>query len=291
METFSEAITKGPLIMDGAMGTMLQARGLAFGTPPDLWNLENPQAVLAVHQEYIEAGAKIILTNTFGSSQNRLASHHAGEKLEALNKAGVQLARQAALEKVFVAGSIGPLGSREIRFSDIPSPEALSMFQQQAQILADNGCDCIILETMTNHEEISLALEAINDVVPLGYPLLLSMTTSPIGILPSGQDPLSIAHAYQDRLTAVGLNCAFGPEDMFPIFQRFRSSLNLPLLIKPNAGLPIRKNDNLIYPLKPSEFAQWGKQFRDAGADLIGGCCGTTPQFISALSAQIKSGN
>lgn len=257
------AITSRGLVLDGAMGTLLQTRGLKLGVPADLWNIEKPEEVLNIHQNYLLAGAQIIFTNTFmGTNPN-------------CTKQGVRLARQACLEQVaknhdvWVAGSLGPAG----------------VGAEQIKILLRAGIDLLVLETLTDAEKIRVALDLAKKIVAGDIPILLMMSLAKDGNLACGTNPLDlIADLEAMEKCMIGYNCSYGPEHLWEPFLKLKQKTRLPIAIKPNAGLPVQKNGQCSYTMSPDEFATWGEKFREAGAKLVGGCCGTTPEMIKKLS-------
>lgn len=267
------AITSRGLVLDGAMGTLLQTRGLKLGVPADLWNIEKPEKVLNIHQSYLSAGAQIIFTNTFmGIDPN-------------CTKEGVRLAKQARLRQaslhqaannhdVWVAGSLGPAG----------------VGAEQIKILLREGIDLLVLETLTDAEKIRTALDLAKKNVAGKIPILVMMSLAKDGNLGGGTNPLDlIADLEKMEKCMIGYNCSYGPEHLWEPFLKLKQKTRLPIAIKPNAGLPVQKNGQWAYTMSPDEFASWGKKFREAGAKLVGGCCGTTPEAIKKLSTKIES--
>ncbi|HME57269.1 MAG TPA: homocysteine S-methyltransferase family protein [Terracidiphilus sp.] len=285
MSRLSEWLADGLLITDGAWGTELQARGLPPGTMPDTWNLAHPERVEAVARAYVEAGSQVILTNTFRA--NAIAMHGCAEDdLDAINRAGVALSRHAAGEALVFA-SIGPTG-KLLLTGDIDSEQVAAAYIAQARSLAAAGADALLLETMSEIEEARLAVKAARRT---GLPVIASFAFDSgknKDRTMMGATPESVAEAMVEAgADAVGANCGVGVEQVVPICRRLRAASDLPIWIKPNAGLPTMEGTSIRYSTSAEFFASHYVALRDAGAAFIGGCCGTTPEFIRALvSAQ-----
>jgi len=285
MSRLREWLADGLLITDGAWGTELQARGLPPDTMPDTWNLTHPERVEAVARAYAEAGSQVILTNTFRA--NAIAMHGCTEDdLDAINRAGVALSRQAAGEALVFA-SIGPTG-KMLLSGEIDSEQVTAAFAAQARSLAAAGADALLVETMSDIEEARLAVEAARRT---GLPVLVSFAfdsgKSKDRTL-MGATPESVAEAIVEAgADAVGANCGVGVEQAIPICRRLRAACDLPIWIKPNAGLPTMEGTAVHYGPSAEFFASHYAALREAGVSFLGGCCGTTPEFIRALvSAQ-----
>lgn len=276
------------LVMDGAMGTLLQARGLPPGSPPEIFNLENPAAVREAHAAYIAAGARIILTNTFGGTRKRLAAYKLASRMKEVNRAAVALAREAAsgAEGVWVAGDIGPLGEYLEPIGPVSWDEAYREFYAQARVLAGAGVDLILIETMSDLHEAKAAVMAVRAAFP--GPVVVTMTFEQDGRTLTGTPPevaaVVLAAAGAD---AVGANCSVGPRDLVPVVRSMAEAVDIPICVQPNAGLPRTKGGRPVYKQTPEMFAAWGPRLVRAGATLIGGCCGTTPDHIKSLSAAL----
>ncbi|MFQ5845367.1 MAG: homocysteine S-methyltransferase family protein, partial [Planctomycetota bacterium] len=231
----SRNLTRRILILDGAMGTLLRARGLPPGTPPDMWNLERPDAVVRAHRDYARAGAEVLFTNTFGASRRHLERHGAAGRLERINKAAVAHARRAAVSGLMVAGDIGPCGAG-------PGParndEIRALVREQARLLLDAGVDLLALETLSDLEETAAAVSACNDVRGRA-PLLVLMAFGREGRTMCGASPAEAA-ALLERLgaDALGANCSADPASMVPVVERLAAATRLPIAAKPSAGLP-----------------------------------------------------
>ena len=280
MNRLQEWLAAGPLITDGAWGTELQKLGLGPGTVPDTWNLEHPERVEAVARSYAEAGSQVILTNTFRA--NAVTMDLPAPDLDAINRAGVSLSRRSA-GKALVFASMGPTG--KLLVSGEISPDAVAAaFAAQARSLAEAGADALLVETMSDVEEARLAVEAARAT---GLPVIASF------VFDSGRNkdrtmmgatPETVAAAMQEAgASAVGANCGLGVEHVVPICRRLRSACDLPIWIKPNAGLPTMEGAAIGYSTSAEFFASHYAAIGEAGASFVGGCCGSTPDFIRAL--------
>ncbi len=284
MSQLSEWLKNGAMICDGAWGTELQARGLAIGTIPDTWNLTHPEQVEAVARAYVEAGSEVILTNTFRA--NAIAMHDCSEAdIDAINREGVALSKQAAGRQALVFASIGPTG--KMLLSKGISREAMSAaFAAQARSLAAAGADALLIETMSDTEEARLAVEAAK---PTGLPVIASFAFDSgknKDRTMMGTTPEAVAAAMVNAgADGVGANCGVGVEFAEPICQRLHAACALPVWIKPNAGLPVVENAAIRYATTAEYFASHFAALRDAGASFVGGCCGSTPEFVRALVA------
>lgn len=281
MNRLQEWLGQGPLITDGGWGTELQRRGLPPGTCPDAWNLSHPAQVEAIARSWGEAGSQVILTNTFRANALALPEIPQTE-LDAINRAGVALSRRAAAGQLVFA-SMGPAG-RRIVAGEISCEQAAAAFIAQAQSLAAAGADALLVETMSDLDEARLALEAARRT---GLPVIVSFTfqsgTNQDRTM-TGASPEDVAIAMtRAGASAVGANCGVGVEQAVSLCQRLHAACDLPIWIKPNAGLPIVEGSTLRYRTSAERFAAHYAALRDAGAAFIGGCCGSTPDFIRAL--------
>jgi 5-methyltetrahydrofolate--homocysteine methyltransferase len=283
-----ELLAHGPVLLDGALGTELQARGLESGVCPDTWNLSHPSEVESVARAYVEAGSRIILTNTFRS--NRIALEAAGlaDKVAAFNRAGVEIARRAAQGRAKVFGSLGPCGKMVV-MGEVSAEEAARAFAEQAQIQAEAGADGFVLETMADVEEVKAALEAIK---PLEKPVVASFvfdSGKQLDRTLTGVTPERAARELTEAgADVIGANCAWGIEAYVPICQRLRASTDRPIWIKANAGLPELVDGAVRYQATAQSFAASIPALVQAGANFVGGCCGTNPDFIRAIGKSLK---
>jgi 5-methyltetrahydrofolate--homocysteine methyltransferase len=279
-----DILAQGPLLTDGAWGTEFQKRGLAEGECSDRWNLEHPDRVLAVARSYVEAGSRIILTNTFRSNRIALAARGIGEDTAAINRAGVAISREAAAGRALVFASLGPTG-KLLAAGEISEEETLAVFREQAAALAEAGADALLIETMSDPAEASAALAAARAT---GLPVVVSFafeTGKNHDRTMTGATPEQVAQRMtEEGADAVGANCGLGIADSVSICRRLRAATSLPLWIKPNAGMPELENGRAVYRTSPEQFASFVPALLEAGASFIGGCCGSTPEFIRAAS-------
>jgi len=271
-----------PVILDGAWATELQKRGLAIGEPAELWNLSRPDDVEAVARSYVEAGAQIILANTFQANPPALRRSGFADEVVAINREGARISRRAAEgTDVQVFGSIGPTGS-----SGLGEQRVVWAFAVQAMALRDGGADGLALETFTDLNEARLAVRAARAA---GLPIVVSFHFDGRSGEPrlfSGETPEEAARAMADEgAWAVGANCGTSPDEFDALCRRLKSATDLPIWIKPNAGIPKIQEGRLVYPISPEAFAARLAGWIEAGASFIGGCCGTGPEFIRALVA------
>jgi len=276
-------------VIDGAWGTELQKLGLPAGSAPELWNVENAGAVEAVARGYVEAGSEIILTNTFGANRFILDSHGAGDRVAELAEAGAAISRRASGDaKVFA--SIGPSG-KIVMMGDVPAEDLSAAFAEAAVAVERGGADAIVLETFNELEEARIALQAVRSACDL--PVVVSMTfaSGPDGTASMmGNTPADLAAvAESEGAAGVGANCGCGPDNYVKVAKLFHAATDLPIWIKSNAGLPEFVDGRTTFPMGPEEFASFTPKFIEAGADFLGGCCGTTPDHIRALAAAVQA--
>ncbi len=280
-----------PVTLDGAMGTMLHMRGISFDQCFDALNLERPALVADIHRQYLEAGAQILLTNTFGANRFRLAEHGLEDRVAEINRAGVELARRAILaafkeNQVLVAGDIGPLGVRLAPFGRVSPEEARAAFREQIQALVDAGVDLLVIETMVSLDEAHQAFLAAREVAP-HLPVVVSMTYTRDDRTLLGETPAQVARQLRDwGVDVVGANCSGGPAQLLRVLKAMRKAVPEALYwVKPNAGWPERlPGGRILYPATPDYFGDYARQFAHWGARFIGGCCGTTPQHIRVIA-------
>lgn len=271
------------LIADGATGTMLMSAGLPAGSAPELWNVERPDQIIALHHAYLEAGSQIILTNTFGGSRIKLDKFGLGERTRELNLAAVALAKQACQGQAYVAGDIGPSGELMQPMGMLTYDLALQAFAEQAAALADGGADLLWVETMTDLSEAKAAVAGARQVTDL--PIFCSLS---FGRKARTMMGVSARQAAQELwplgLSAIGANCGEGLEMIPEVLRQMREVLpDAPLIVKPNAGLPKLIAGQTTYDLQPADFAAQMEEFVDLGAQVIGSCCGSSPAYIAAL--------
>ncbi|MGD0612474.1 MAG: bifunctional homocysteine S-methyltransferase/methylenetetrahydrofolate reductase [Anaerolineales bacterium] len=282
-----------PLLADGAMGTMLHARGIPADRCFDELNLSNPDMVRQIHQEYLEAGAQLILTNTFGANRFKLAKHGLEKKIVQINRAGVDLARQAAEAgpgHPLIGGDLGPLGVHLAPYGRIQPDEARSVYAEQVAALAEAGADFIVLETMSDLEEILLAVQTVHQASQLAVVASMTFTRDDRTIL--GDSPGVVARKLVEAgAEVIGVNCSGGPAQLLRLLkQMHQAAPGARLWVKPNAGWPEEVGGRIMYSAEPEYFSDYALAFCEAGARIVGGCCGTTPQHIAAMhTALIKN--
>jgi methionine synthase I (cobalamin-dependent)/5,10-methylenetetrahydrofolate reductase len=274
------------LVFDGAMGSLLYERGVFVTQNFEQLNVTRPDIVRKIHEDYVGAGAHVIETNTFGANVFRLDRHGLGDQVRAFNLAGARLARQAAGDDVWVAGSIGPSGLVPGVATQAELDLASATFAEQATALAEGGADLLVLETFRHLEEMRIVLEAARRGAP-GVPIIASMTFDPTETVADGSPPEHVATTLRDwGADAVGVNCGDGPQIALAIAERMRG-VGLPLCVQPNAGLPRTVDGRLLYMATPEYFDVFARRTVQIGATMIGGCCGTTPEHVRWMA---KSG-
>ncbi len=282
----------GVLVADGALGTMLIARGLGSGQCPETINLDRPELLLEIASEYLDAGAEIVQTNTFGASPIKLKLYNLDDKTEEINKNAVNMLRKVTRGRAFISASCGPCGRMLTPYGDISPEEVLAGYKRQAKALISAGVELICIETMTDLCEARLAIEAFKAVAP-DLPVSASMTfdRTPRGFftimgVSVEQAAKGLADAGAD---IIGSNCGNGIDNMIEIAREFRRHSELPMIIKPNAGLPRLDGDLPVYSETPSFMAEKCIALLELGANIIGGCCGTTPAHIAAIKKTVDS--
>jgi 5-methyltetrahydrofolate--homocysteine methyltransferase len=286
MHAILELAKKKTVIFDGAMGTMLMAAGLKAGESPELWNIEKPSLVTDIHRRYYEAGSDAVHTNTFGGNAVKLADTGLADKMEKINVEGAKLAREACPAGKFVAGDIGPTGKLIKPLGDLVLEEAEEAFFRQAQALIKGGADLISIETMFSLEEALAALRAAKRLgeVPVIAALTFNRTKKGFFTM-MGEGVIQAVSAFeQEGADVIATNCSLGSRDMIDLTKELRAATRKPILIQPNAGKPVTQKGVTSYQQTPAEFAKDGMEIKNSGADMIGGCCGTNPEFIRALA-------
>lgn len=278
-----KALSDGMLLVsDGAMGTMLQQKGLPPGECPEAWNLLYPDIVMAIHRAYVQAGAQLLTTNTFGGNRLRLAAYGQEAYLFEINLRAVELAREAAGEHAAVMASVGPTGELLEPFGDLSEQQAFEAFSEQIAALREGGADTVILETYMALEEIVIALRAARQ---LGMKVIASMSFGVGERTMMGVTPEQAATALvQEGALVVGANCSTGAQEMVPVIRRMRDVVSVPLIAQPNAGMPTLVDGKPMYTQLPEEMAVFAPQFVEAGARIVGSCCGSTPDFTRAIA-------
>src|ERR1700684_2379215 len=287
-----ERLKRAPVLCDAAMGTLLYAKGIFINRSYDELNLSQPELIRAVHHDYLQAGAEIIETNTFGGNSFRLARHSIANRVREINLAGAHVARDAAKSfDVWVAGSIGPLGIRIEPLGKTSFEEARPALREQAAALVEGGVDLLMLETFGYVEELHQAVLACRDVNPK-IPIIAQVTIDEDGNCLDGADP----EAFAARLTewnvdVLGINCSVGPVAMLDAIERVRAATSLPLAAQPNAGMPRSVEGRNIYLCSPEYMASYARKFVAAGVRIVGGCCGTTPGHTRVMKSALRSGD
>ena len=286
MRTTTDLVTsESCLLADGPWGSEFLRMGLQPGSSPEQWNLLHPEKVLRVAQDYVEAGARVILTNTFGGNSFRLARHNLKCALDEINRRGAEISREAAGDRALVFGSMGPTG-KLLAMRKVSEADVFSAFRQQADSLSQGGVDALLIETMGELQELRAAARAAREVCSL--PLVLSMTfdsgndktRTMMGVTPEqAVDEMQKLDAWM-----VGANCGIGPEFCVNVCKRMRAVTSKPIWVKPNAGLPSVIDGRVVYAQTPEIFGPFALLLREAGANVIGGCCGTTPDHIRHMS-------
>lgn len=295
-EILNQLFSTRSVLCDGAMGTMLYERGVFIHRCYDELNLSQPDLIRAVHEDYLQAGAEIIETNTFGGNRYRLERHGLQDQVRAMNVAGAQLARQAVdrmkekqASQAYVAGSVGPLGVLIEPLGKIAYEEARAAFAEQISALAEGGVDLLMLETMTSLSEVHQAILAARQTAP-HLPLVVMMTIDEEGNALDGSSPETAARKLTEwGADAIGCNCSAGPATVLSAIERMRAATSLPLAAMPNAGMPRAVDGRNIYLCSPEYMASFVKKFAAAGVQFIGGCCGTTPSHIRAMRSALRA--
>jgi homocysteine S-methyltransferase len=283
---FSRRLAEEPLLFDGAMGTLLYARGVSLDACFDVLNLRDPRTVQSVHADYIGAGADCIETNTFGANRFKLAAHGLEGSVREINLRGAKLARdvrESTGRDVYVIGSIGPLGKYLEPLGTLTPDDARDAFREQTEGLLEGGVDGFVVETFSDPAEIALAVDAIHAVTDL--PIIAQMAFTDEGVTFTGRTPAEVARALRGLgVQALGANCSVGSSILYEVLEHMLPEAgDLPLSIQPNAGLPSRVGERLIYLSSPGYMADYAVRMVQAGARIVGGCCGTTPAHVAAM--------
>jgi 5-methyltetrahydrofolate--homocysteine methyltransferase len=293
MQPFAERLASGgPLVCDGATGTMLIERGLEPGQPPESLTLSHSDVLAEIARLYADAGADIVVANTFGGSPLRLAQYELDGKTGEINRVAVEAVQRAGADRAYVAASCGPSGALLEPYGDTDPGAVAAGFREQLEHLFAVGLDCLIVETMVDLAEARLAVQAAKDLSP-HTPVLATMTfdATPRGFFTvMGVSVEEAASGLQEAgADAVGSNCGHGSESMLEIARAFRACTDSPLIIQPNAGLPEIRGGKTVYGETPEFMAARAKELLDIGVSVIGGCCGTTPEHIRALRATVDA--
>jgi methionine synthase I (cobalamin-dependent) len=283
-----------PVLADGAMGTMLFASGLASGEPPETWNLAHPDVVRAIHRGYLDAGARILLTNTFGANRLRLALHRLEGRVEHLNRTAAILLRAevtASGSDALVAGDIGPSGEIMAPLGTLDRDDAIDVFAEQAGALVAGGADLLWIETMSDVAEMEAAIAGARRASP-ATPIVATMTFDTRGHTMMGVSPETAAEALVALgVDAIGGNCGNGPDELLPVIERMRAvAPDMPLVAKPNIGIPVFVGARAEYRTPPEAMAEEATALRAAGASVIGACCGSTAAHLEAMAGALGVG-
>ena len=285
-----QLVSNGPVLTDGAWGTEFQARGLEAGECPDYWNLTHPDRVEAVARAYVDAGSQVILTNTFRANRLAMERHGLAEHVREINLRGVEISRRAAAGRARVFASMGPSG-KLLMMAEVSEDELMTAYTEQTQALAEAGADALLFETMSDLEEAKVCVRAAR---PTGLPIIVSLAydsgknldRTMMGTTPE----VAAAELAEAGADVIGANCGQGIETFASLCQRLRKAAKLPIWIKPNAGLPELVEGGTVYRTAPEAFTLQAPGLLAAGADFLGGCCGTSPEFIRALAVIMRKG-
>ena len=291
MSAIYEALDKGILISDGAMGTMLQGKGLTDGGAPELWNVENPTAIEEVLEEYAAAGANLITTNTFGGTRGRLQMHGLEDRLFELNKAGAEIARKVADRHpgCFVMGDVGPSGELMEPMGTMTIDEAKDLFADQIKALVAGGVDAILIETMSDLQEVEAAVKAAKEIAP-NLPIIVTFSfdtnlRTMMGVKPA----VAVKTLAAEGVRIIGANCGRGVDEMRVIAKELTEARpeSVFIITQSNAGLPKLVGSDFVYDGTPEEMAKYAQDMKNLGVNVIGSCCGSSPAHTKAMSAAI----
>jgi len=292
MEPLLDRLQRGETVVgDGAWGTQLMERGLGPGECPETFNLQRPEALAEIAERYLDAGAEILTTNTFGGSPLKLRDHGLEAETERVNRLAVEALRAVAGERAYVSGSVGPTGKLLEPYGDTPRDEVYAAFERQIDSLASAGADLICVETMIDLAEAAAAIQAARNVAP-ELPLLASMTFDPTPrgfFTVMGVDiEAAVNGLLREGADVVGSNCGNGSETMVDVARGFKRCTDRPVIIQSNAGLPENRGGQIVYPENPEIMTRQVERLVELGVAIIGGCCGTTPDHIRAFSDCVR---
>ncbi len=290
MNTIEELLRSKPVLFDGATGTELQKRGLPAGIAPELWNLEKPEVVEEVARNYVRAGAFVIETNSFGGNRKRLEAGGIDGKINDVNIGAVKSALKAANKDAVVIGSIGPLGTLIEPLGETSRAEAKDLFREQTEILLKAGVHVVLVETMISLDEALRALAGAKEAGCEEVGVTMTFEVKANGVrTPFGEDVAKVAESLERAgASFIGSNCGNGFEEMLVVAKEMRIYTGLPLLIQPNAGLPVYNGNGISYPGTPEQFTEFVVKAVSMGIDFVGGCCGTTPAHIAAAHGSLE---
>lgn len=280
---FQALLNGGAILLDGATGSNLRASGMPVGVCTEQWVLEHPEVLQNLQRDYVDAGSRIVYAPSFGANRLSLSMYGLEDKLAEMNRALVQLSRDAVGGRAYVAGDMATCGKPVDVEGGVSYDTLIEVYREQAQLLVDAGVDLIGLETMMGVTECSAAIEAVRSVCDL--PVMCTLTLDAVGAAYfDGDAELAAQTLPALGADAIGVNCGQGPELYLSVIQRMRAHTDLPLIAKPNAGLPVIQSDgSAVYGMSPGKFAREMVQLKKAGASILGGCCGTTPEHIRML--------
>lgn len=286
-EELYKMIEKCPLILDGATGSNLQKAGMPTGVCPELWIMEHEEVLIELQKAYVEAGADILYAPTFSGNREKLNEYGLDGRTEEINKTLVSISKKAAGDRALVAGDMTMTGVALEPVGTMPLETLIDIYKEQARYLYEAGVDLFVVETMMSLAETRAAVIAIRETCDL--PVMASMTFQEDGRTLYGTDPVTAVVVLQSiGADVIGVNCSTGPEQMLPVVRKMKEYAEVPIMVKPNAGLPELVDGETVYPMDAEEFASWGPAFVEAGAGLLGGCCGTTPEHIRRLAETVK---
>ena len=285
---FVERIKKEVMVIDGSMGVFLQSEGLPSGYAPDLWNIERPDVIASVHKHYANAGSQIVISNSFGATRPRLADYGRQSDVKKINHAAVENARKGGGDNVLVAGGSGPTGKLVAPLGDLGFEEAVDIFREQFSALVEAGADILIIETMFDLMEMKAAVIGANEVRK-NVPLIACMTYTADAVTDTGATPEAVAAVMEGLgVDVIGVNCSTGPEEMLDVVRRLGEATHLPICVEPNAGLPVLEKGETLYKASAEEMAKLAPKFVEYGTNIIGGCCGTRPDYIEKVCHLVK---
>jgi len=288
MSNILELIKERPLIFDGAMGTMIYSKGVFINTCYEHLCVTNPKLIAGIHEAYVDGGADVIETNSYGANRLKLQTHGLADQLEAINRAAVKLARQAAGDDVLVAGSVGPCLKSDQLYVDLMADELTDVFREHMAVLADEGIDLFLLETFTHVKEALLAAKVARE---FGLPVFVSVTVGKDGETRRGEKIEQIVDALNadPNVDGIGINCGVGPAAAFSVAERALPHTTKPFTVMANAGVPQEVEGRMIYMSTPEYFTEYAKSMIQVGVRGVGGCCGTTPEHIAMMAKSVKS--
>ena len=283
-QEFAGLAARGPVILDGATGTSLRAAGMPVGIPPELWILERPEVLLELQRAYVDAGSVILCAPTFSANRLSLKNFGLEERLAELNARLVALTREAAGGRALTAGDLSTLGRPLEPVGDLSYSAAYAVYREQMEALAEAGADLLAVETLMGADEAVAALDA---AAAVGLPVWCSFSAEADGSLPFGGNVWETAAMLRELgAAAVGVNCSVGPDQLESVVRSVRAAVDIPVVAKPNAGLPVMDEQGRAhYGMGPADFARHMRVLAEAGAGVLGGCCGTTPDYIRQLAA------